>query len=139
MSKPPLARNLKQAKSDPDLWKVWKPAFDKQYQSLVDRKVFKLVNLPPGGKALPTKWVTDQRFDADGVFLRNRARLVICGNFEEDDSWSLQDVYAAVASATSVRVFLSLVATLDLECEQHNIITAFLHSKVLENYEVYCR
>lgn len=136
---PKMVRSMKDARKDPTVWDQWKPAFDKQYQSLVDKKVFELVDLPPGERALPCKWVTDQRFDAEGKWVRNRARLVVCGNFENGDDYSIQDLYSAVADSVSVRIFLTLMAVLDYECRAYDVITAFLNASPPKGYNVYVR
>ena len=52
-------------------------------------------------------------------------------------SWAMQDVYATVASNTSVKIFLTLVATLDLKCEQYDILTAFLNATIDDGTKIY--
>ena len=86
-------------------------------------------------KILPGKWVLDQKKDSEGNLVRNRARWVVCGNFEQN--WQYQDLYAAVANNTSVKVFLLLTAVLDLECEQVDVVRAFLNAALEEGDEIY--
>ena len=62
---------------------------------------------------------------------RNRAQQVVCGNFENTESWAAQDVYAAVANSALVKIFFTLVAVNDLKCLQFDIVTVFLN--------VYCK
>ena len=56
------------------------------------------------------------KFNAKGEWDRNRARWVVCSNFENAESWAAQDVYAAVANSSSVKLFFTLVAVNDYEC-----------------------
>jgi hypothetical protein len=115
-------------------WEDWKPAFEKQMREFDQRHVWDLIYLRKGAQILPGKWVLDQKFDSDGKWVRNRARWVVCGNFE---SWQYQDLYAAVANNTSVKVFLLITAILDLECEQIDVVTAFLNASLEEEDEIY--
>ncbi|CAJ2508666.1 Uu.00g136920.m01.CDS01 [Anthostomella pinea] len=136
---PAPVKSFKEAKSRPELWDAWKPAFNAQIDSLKTRKAFDLVYLPSGQRALPVKWVPDQKFAPNGDFLRNRARLVVCGNFEEGHNWAVHELYAAVASSMSVKVFFTLVAVQGLHCSQHDIVTAFLHAPIPQGVHIYCR
>lgn len=122
-----VPRTYKQARKSAK-WDDWKPAFQKQIDDLNNAGVWELVKLPPGSSVLPGKWVLDVKFDANGAWVRNRARWVVCGNFERYDSWEAQEVYSAVANSTSVKLFFILMAVKDLECQQYDIVTAFLHA-----------
>ena len=110
-------------------WSQWKPAFEKQFNDLQSRNIWDLVDLPTNAQLLPGRWVLDMKFNAQGEWDRNRARWVVCGNYENTESWAAQDVYAAVANSTSVKMFFTLVAVNDIECNQYDIITAFLNAK----------
>ncbi|KJZ68226.1 hypothetical protein HIM_12383 [Hirsutella minnesotensis 3608] len=132
----PVPKSYRKARVSPD-WKTkWKPAFDKQYKYLQDRHVWQLTDLPPEEKLLPGKWVLDEKMSPTGDWV-GRARWVVCGNFEEEDSWAVQDVYAAVANTTSVKIFLLWTAILDLECFQFDIATAFLNADIPEGTNIY--
>jgi hypothetical protein len=91
-------------------WDNWEPAFRKQYENLINRHIWDLVFAPKGANVLPGKWVLDQKHENDGTWIRNRARWVVCGNFEGTEGWSAQDLYAAVASAVAVKIFFTLIA-----------------------------
>ena len=62
--------------------------------------------------------------------------MLDCGNFQQE-GWQYQDVYAADANDTSVKVFLLLTAVLDLECEQVDVVRAFLNASLEEGDEIY--
>lgn len=103
---------------------------------LTTAAIWELVARPHDKKVLLGKWVFDQKFDADGNWVNNRARWVVCGNFENGE-YSPHEVYSAVAHASSVRIFFNLVATMNLECHQFDVVGAFLHAIVLDDVEVY--
>src|SRR5947209_16093517 len=84
-------------------WEDWKPAFEKQIRDLESRNTWDLIYPPPDANILPGKWVLDMKFNAKGEWDRNRARWVVCGNFENAENWAAQDVYAAVANSASVK------------------------------------
>lgn len=132
----PVPKSYRKARFSPDWETKWKPAFDKQYKYLQDRQVWQLTDLPPDAKLLPGKWVLDEKVLPTGEWI-GRARWVVCGNFEEEDSWAVQDVYAAVANTTSVKIFLLWTAILDLECFQFDIATAFLNADIPEGTSIY--
>ncbi|KJZ70069.1 hypothetical protein HIM_10530 [Hirsutella minnesotensis 3608] len=136
LQRPPVPKSYRKARVSPDWETKWKPAFDKQYKHLQDRSVWTLEELPHDAKLLPGKWVLDEKKLPTGELV-GRARWVVCGNFEEHDSWAVQDVYAAVASTTSVKIFLLWTAILDLECYQFDIATAFLNADIPEGTNIY--
>ena len=65
--------------------------------------------------SLPGRWVLDVKYTATGQWDRNRARWVVCGNFEDTESWAAQDVYAIIANSASIKIFFTLVVINDLE------------------------
>ncbi|KAM4064136.1 reverse transcriptase (RNA-dependent DNA polymerase) [Hirsutella rhossiliensis] len=125
----PVPKSYRKARVSPDWETKWKPAFDKQYKYLQDRSVWTLEELPHDAKLLPGKWVLDEKKLPTGELV-GRARW-------EHDSWAVQDVYAAVASTTSVKIFLIWTAILDLECYQFDIATAFLNADIPEGTNIY--
>src|SRR6202043_99727 len=82
------------------------------------------------------KWVLDQKFDTKGNWIRNRTRWVVCGNFE-NNSWNSIETYSAVVTSTAVKIFLTLIAIFDLECEHFDVVTAFLNTPIPEDTNVY--
>ena len=60
----------------------------------------------------------------------------MCGNFENGD-YTPYEVYSAVVHASSVRIFFNLVAILDYECHQFDIVGTFLNAIVPNDINVY--
>jgi hypothetical protein len=88
-----IPKNFRQARKSPDYDTKWLPAMKQQYDSLEAEGVWTIVPMKPGMKVLPGKWVYDEKMDPITGGFSTRARWVVCGNYE-DDSWSMQDVYA---------------------------------------------
>lgn len=82
---------------------------------------------------ITTKWVYKYKLDNAGKLVRFKACLVVCSNCQNDNFWC--ETYAAVACAITLKVLLAMVAALDLECDQADVVTAFLNSK-LDNDEI---
>jgi hypothetical protein len=108
---------------------------ERQFRSLVEMNVWILVELPPDKVVLDGRWVYDEKYpkDADPYA---RARWVVRGD-QMKDSYALEDLYAAVAHMTSVRLFCTVVALLDLDWGQYDAVTAFLNAKARQ--EVYMK
>ncbi|KAI0568967.1 Retrovirus-related Pol polyprotein from transposon TNT 1-94, partial [Pyrenophora tritici-repentis] len=123
---PPEPATRKAARLHP-YSKQWIAAEDEELVSLDQNGTWETTTtIPPDVYALPTKWVYKYKVKDDGQLERFKARLVVCGNRQETDFW--RETYAAVARATTLKVLLALVATEDLECEQADVVTAFLNA-----------
>jgi hypothetical protein len=96
-----------------------------------------VVVIPVGHRALPTKWVYKYKLDDACKLVRFKARLVACGNRQDNDFW--HETYAAVACATTLKILLAMVAALDLECDQADVVTAFLNGKLDDDEVVYIK
>ncbi|GJY55863.1 putative ribonuclease H-like domain-containing protein [Tanacetum coccineum] len=73
-------------------------------------KVWILVDLPYGKKAIGTKWVYRNKKDERGVVVRNKARLVAQGHRQEEGI-DYDEVFAPVARIEAIRIFLALDLT----------------------------
>ncbi|GJR06270.1 putative ribonuclease H-like domain-containing protein [Tanacetum coccineum] len=71
------------------------------------QKVWILVDLPYGKKAIGTKWVYRNKKDERGVVVRNKARLVAQGHRQEE-AIDYDEVFAPVAMIEAIRIFFSL-------------------------------
>lgn len=124
-----IPKNYRQAKKRDNFESYWKPAMERQLAALEERGVYDLVPFEEGMEVLPGKWVYDEKENVGLKTTDPRARWVACGNFEQG-SWDIEDVYAAVANAASVKIFLAIMAVLDLECHQFDFNTAFLNALI---------
>ncbi|GKC82743.1 putative ribonuclease H-like domain-containing protein, partial [Tanacetum coccineum] len=95
------------------------------------QKVWVLVDLPYGKKAIGTKWVYRNKKDERGVVVRNKARLVAQGHRQED----YDEVFAHVARLEAIRIFLAFASYMGFIVYQMDVKSAFLYGKIDE--EVY--
>ena len=112
----------------------WIKAMQEEMHSLLKNDTYELVELPKGRKALRNKWVFKLKKDNDGKLLKYKARLVVKG-FRQKKGIDFDEIFSPVVKMSSIRVVLSLTASLDLELEQLDVKTAFLHGDL--NEEIY--
>jgi hypothetical protein len=123
-----LPQNYKEAATIP----VWSNSMNKELNSLTKHKVWTVVDkLLPGRKAVSSRWLYRIKYNPDGSIAKYKSRLVARG-FTQEAGVDYQDIFAPVARHTSLRIFLSLVASDDLECDQADVETAFLNAPLEE-------
>nr|GEV34637.1 hypothetical protein [Tanacetum cinerariifolium] len=98
------------------------------------RKVWILVNLPYGKRAIGTKWVYKNKKDERGIVIRNQARLVAQGHTQEE-SIDYEVVFAPVARVEATRLFLAYASFMGFLVYQMDVKSAFLCGTIEE--EVY--
>ncbi|GKF42335.1 putative ribonuclease H-like domain-containing protein, partial [Tanacetum coccineum] len=98
------------------------------------QKVWILVDLPYGKKAIRTKWIYRNKKDERGVMVRNKARLVAQGHRQEEGI-DYDEVFAHVARLEAIRIFLAFASYMGFVVYQMDVKSAFLYGKIDE--EVY--
>ncbi|GJU09999.1 hypothetical protein Tco_1132395 [Tanacetum coccineum] len=73
LNEPP---NYKVALSDPESDK-WLKAMNTKMQSMKDNQVWVLVELPPNGRTVKSKWLFKKKSDMDGKIIRDRSKRLI--------------------------------------------------------------
>ncbi|GJP31018.1 hypothetical protein CLOM_g7815 [Closterium sp. NIES-68] len=98
--------------------------------SIIENNTFDLVNLPPGRKAISSKWLFKRKTDADGNIERYKSRLVAKG-YQQQEKKDYNEVYAPVVKGTTLRTLFAAAAIKGWVVKQMDIVTAFLNG-VLE-------
>ena len=101
-------------------------AMQDEMKSLHENHTFELVKLPKGKSALKNKWVYRVKQELHTTQPRYKARLVVKG-FSQKKGIDFDEIFSPVVKMSSIRVVLGLAASLDLEIEQMDVKTAFLH------------
>ncbi|CAB77909.1 putative polyprotein [Arabidopsis thaliana] len=91
-------------------------------------------DLPPGKRAVSSKWVFTIKYLSNGEIERHKARLVACG-FTQTYGRDYTETFAPVAKLHTVRVVLSLATNLSWDLWQMDVKNAFLQGELEE--EVY--
>ncbi|KAK1652805.1 hypothetical protein QYE76_070610 [Lolium multiflorum] len=113
----------------------WVGAMQEEMQSLEKNGTWDVVHLPKQKKAVRCKWIFKRK---EGLSPneppRFKARLVAKG-FSQIPGVDYNDVFSPVVKHSSIRAFFGIVAMHDLELEQLDVKTAFLHGELEE--EIY--
>ncbi|GKA04906.1 putative ribonuclease H-like domain-containing protein [Tanacetum coccineum] len=112
----------------------WVDAMQEELLQFKIQKVWVLVDLPYGKKAIGTKWVYRNKKDERGVVVRNKARLVAQGHRQEEGI-DYDEVFAPVARLEAIRIFLAFASYMGFIVYQMDVKSAFLYGKIDE--EVY--
>ncbi|GJW14502.1 putative ribonuclease H-like domain-containing protein [Tanacetum coccineum] len=112
----------------------WVDAMQEELLQFEIQKVWVLVDLPYGKKAIGTKWVYRNKKDERGVVVRNKARLVAQGHRQEEGI-DYDEVFAPVARLEAIRIFLAFASYMGFVVYQMDVKSAFLYGKV--DKEVY--
>lgn len=102
----------------------WKKAMDEEYDALIKHKTWKLVPRPVDKNIVSVKWIF--RIKNDG---RYKARLVARG-FSQRKNEDYFETYSPVVSIETIRLALSIAATLNYNVCQFDVCTAFLNGTI---------
>ncbi|GKB23307.1 putative ribonuclease H-like domain-containing protein, partial [Tanacetum coccineum] len=97
-------------------------------------KVWILVDLPSGKKAIGTKWVFRNKRDERSIVVKNKARLVAQG-FRQEEGIDYDEVFAPVARIEAIRLFLAFASFMGFPVYQMDVKSAFPYGTIEE--EVY--
>ena len=113
----------------------WIKAMKEELEFIKTNKVWDLVDLPSGRKAIGNKWILKFKRKLDGSIERHKARLVAKG-FTQEAGIDYEETFLPVVKFTSIRLFLAVVARLDLELHQTDVKTAFLNGELKEEIHI---
>ncbi|GKB77224.1 reverse transcriptase domain-containing protein, partial [Tanacetum coccineum] len=133
-----MTKNLKehepkkviQALKDPS----WIKAMQDEFLQFKLQKVWTMVDLPNGKKAIGTKWVYRNKKDVRGIVIKNKERLVAQG-YTQEEGIDYDEVFAPVAKIEAIRLFLVYASFKDFVVYQMDVKSDFLYRKIKE--EVY--
>ena len=128
-----IPRTVKQALScgEPE---QYNQALNLEIDSLLENEAFEVVKRPSNKHLLGCKTIFSKEYDQHGNLDRYKCRIVALGN-HQIEGIEYHDTYAPVIDKVSVKVFLSMAASMGLRISQFDVKTAFLYGKLDE--EVY--
>ena len=110
-------------------WQHWDKAMNEELDKMKQYGVWEAVE-NDGQRTLDGKWVFTRKTDGtSGLPSAYKARYVVKG-FRQIEGKDYSELFASVAHKDSIRVFLSIVNHLDLECHQVDIKGAFLNGVI---------
>jgi hypothetical protein len=129
-------RTLRDALKRPDA-DLWYQAAVKEMEAHIENGTWELVKLPPGCKAIGSRWVFKVKRNADGSVERYKARVVAQG-FSERPGVDFDETFAPTTKWAALRVIFALAALEDWELESVDISNVYLNGE-LKDVEVYMR
>ncbi|VVT56888.1 uncharacterized protein SAPINGB_P005375 [Magnusiomyces paraingens] len=128
-------RRLKSLRFDEEA-EFWLEACVIEMSSLKRNGTWELVDLPPGRKAINSKWVFKVKRKADGSIERYKARLV-CIGFSQVEGIDYTETFAPVVRYETVRIVLAIAAQFGFQVHHMDVETAFLNGDLKE--DIYMR
>nr|GEV30328.1 hypothetical protein [Tanacetum cinerariifolium] len=124
-------KNVHQALKDPS----WIEAKHEELLQLKMQKVWVLVDLPKGKRAIGSKWVFRNKKDKRGIVIKNKARLVAQGHTQEEGI-DYDEVFAPVARIKAIQLFLAYASFIGFMVYQMDVKCAFLYGTIEEEVHV---
>ncbi|GKB27987.1 putative ribonuclease H-like domain-containing protein [Tanacetum coccineum] len=112
----------------------WVEAMQEELLQFKIQKVWTLVDLPYGKKAIGTKWVYRNKKDERGIVVRNKARLVAQG-YKQEEGIDYDEVFAPVARIEAIRLFLAYASFMNFLVYQMDVKSAFLYGTIEEEMD----
>ncbi|GJV03870.1 retrotransposon protein, putative, ty1-copia subclass [Tanacetum coccineum] len=116
LNEPP---NYKAALSDPESDK-WLEAMNTKMQSMKDNQLWVLVELPPNGRTVGSKWIFKKKTDMDDYIHTFKARLVAKG-YTQTYGVDYGETFSPVADIRAIRILLAITAFYDYEIWQMDV------------------
>ncbi|GJU62015.1 retrotransposon protein, putative, ty1-copia subclass [Tanacetum coccineum] len=125
--------NYKATLLDPESDK-WLNAMNVEMQPMKDNEVWDLVDLPPNGKTIGSKWLFKKKTDMDGVVHTYKARVVAKG-YTQTLGINYEETFSLVADIRAIRILIAIIAFYNYEVQKMDVKIAFLNGYLSE--EVY--
>jgi hypothetical protein len=134
-----IPRNYVEAINSPQ-GPYWIAAMQSEVDSLKGNDTWKLVQSADINdlkvKIVAGRWVfTVKSESTDSLPTRYKARCVVRG-FTQRHGIDYDDTYASVTKPATVKIMLAIIAKLDLECKQFDLVTAFLNT-LIKKHKIY--
>lgn len=119
----------KQAVNHKDHHAQWDSAIKDELDSLTINEVWEPCELPPGRKAVGSRWVFRHKLNPNGSIARFKARMVAKG-YTQKKHIDYNETYAPVVKFPSIRLFFTIAAEQHWDVHQLDAKTAFLCSPI---------
>jgi hypothetical protein len=109
----------------------WKSAMSAEYQSLMKHNTWNLVPRPQNRNIVSCKWIyktTEVESDSGKIDVKHK----VAKGYSQVHGVDNEEIFTPVVKFTSVRILLAIVALLDLELNQMDVMTAFLNGDLNE-------
>ncbi|GJT69961.1 retrotransposon protein, putative, ty1-copia subclass [Tanacetum coccineum] len=105
--------SYKAAMLDPESNK-WLDVMNAEMQSMIDNKVWVLIDLPPNCKTVGSKWIFKKKTDMDGIVHTYKTRLVSKG-YSQLYGVDYEETFSPVDDIRAIRILISIATFYDYE------------------------
>nr|GEW88424.1 hypothetical protein [Tanacetum cinerariifolium] len=109
----------------------WISAMNAEIQSMIDNRVWVLVDLPLCCKTVGSKWIFKKNTDMDGIVHTYKARLVAKG-YTQLYGVDFEEMFSPIA-IRAIRILISIAVFYDYEIWQMDVKTTFLNGYLDED------
>ncbi|TPX30907.1 DNA-directed DNA polymerase [Synchytrium endobioticum] len=109
----------------------WIKAMEIEATSFREHDVFEIVDRVHSIRTIPGKWIYCRKNLVNGASIA-KARFVAMG-FRQCEVIEYNWTYSPTTMSTSLRMLLTIIAKEDLDCDQLDVSTAFLHGRLQED------
>ncbi|GJR72417.1 putative ribonuclease H-like domain-containing protein [Tanacetum coccineum] len=109
----------------------WVEAMQEELIQFKIQKVWTLVDLPYGKKAISIKWVYRNKKDERGIVVKNKARLV-AQEYKQEEGIDYDEVFAHVAKIEAISLFLAYASFMNIVVYQMDVKSIFLYGTIEE-------
>ena len=110
----------------------WLKAIKEEMDSLLKNKTRTIVKRPQDQRVISCKWIYKRKPGIPGVEATRFKAWVIAKGYSQLEGIDYHEVFSPMVKNTSIRLILAMVALDDLELEQLNVKTIFLHGNLEE-------
>jgi len=128
-------KTLADAMSRPDA-ESWIAAALAEIEAHLTNGTWELAQLPPGRRAIGSRWVFKLKRKPDGSVDKYKGRIVAQG-FSQVRGIHYNEVFASTARMAAMRTVIAIAAAEDLELHSVDVSTAFLNGEI--DAEVYMK
>jgi hypothetical protein len=115
--------------TDPDRWMI---PMKVEMDMLIAKHTWDLVKAPPGANIMDSMWVYDIKWDGEGNWIKDKARLVGKG-YTQQLGIDYNETWAGVSRLESVRMTAAIAAKFDLKLWRIDFVGAYLNSLTKED------
>jgi hypothetical protein len=114
---------------------LWHQAMVREMEAHLENGTWELIKLPPGRKAIGSKWVFKVKRNSDGTVERSKTRLV-AKDFGQRPGVNFDEMFAPTTQGAALRTILALATLENPELESIDISNAYLNGE-LHDVDVY--
>ncbi|CAI7902916.1 unnamed protein product [Closterium sp. NIES-54] len=104
----------------------WEKAMESELKSILEIRMFELVELPDGRKVITSKWLFKIMSDADGKIERYKSRLVAKG-YQQKEKVDFKELFSPVVKPTTLWTLLAAAAIKGWVVKQMDNTMTFLN------------